>query len=250
MNGTLVVLTGARGGIGSAILRRLLDEGHAVIALDRGAGPAMTGVHWIDCDLEPLSRDAASRERLQEELAAANAALGAPRTIGLVNNAAVQLTGAALDQDLEAFTTSLAVNVAAPFALARMLYPALAEARGCIINIGSVHAHQTKPGFSAYSTSKAALAGLTRALAVEWGAVVRVVAIEPAAIRTPMLEAGFTGDPAARARLAQAHPANEIGEPAQVARWVSHLLADDALFGNGTVINLDGGVSFRLHDPA
>jgi NAD(P)-dependent dehydrogenase (short-subunit alcohol dehydrogenase family) len=250
MSGSMVVLTGAKGGIGDAILRRLLADGYRVVALDRDEGPPMAGVHWIACDLERLSRDPLARERLQDELAKAGAALGTQRTAGLVNNAAVQLTGAAVDQDLAAFDSSLAVNVTAPFVLARMLYPALAAARGCIVNIGSVHARQTKPGFCAYSTSKAALAGLTRALAVEWGAVMRVVAIEPAAIRTPMLEAGFAGDPAARARLAQAHPANEIGEPAQVARWVAHLLADDGQFGNGTVINLDGGVSFRLHDPA
>jgi NAD(P)-dependent dehydrogenase (short-subunit alcohol dehydrogenase family) len=250
MTRAAVVLTGAAGGIGLAIAQQLTDDDYLVVALDREPGPELPGVRWIQGDLERLVGDAVARARLLRDIDAARAGLGADRIHALVNNAAWQCTGSAAGLEPEQFMRSLAINVAAPYLLAQMLYPALVEARGCIVNIGSVHARQTKSGFCAYSTSKAALAGLTRALAVEWGAMIRVSAIEPAAIATPMLEAGFAGDPQARARLAAAHPANEIGQPAQVARWVGHLLADTSQFANGTVINLDGGVSFRLHDPA
>jgi NAD(P)-dependent dehydrogenase (short-subunit alcohol dehydrogenase family) len=250
MSQPVVVLTGAAGGIGSAIARKLLDDGHGIVAIDRERGEALAGVQWILADLAALGSDEQARRQLSDAIEAARSRLGTGPVSALVNNAAWQSTGPALEQDIETFNRSLAVNVTAPFVLARMLYPALAAARGCIVNIGSVHARQTKPGFCAYSTSKAALAGLTRALAVEWGGAVRVMGIEPAAIATPMLEAGFAANPEARARLAHSHPAGTIGDPAQVAAWVAHLVADSSPFANGMVVNLDGGVSFRLNDPA
>ena len=86
---------------------------------------------------------------------------------------------------------TMAVNLLAPVAISRALLPELKRQHGSIVHIGSIHSQLTKPGFTAYATSKAALAGLTRAMAVELGGSVRVNAIEPAAIATPMLAAGF-----------------------------------------------------------
>jgi NAD(P)-dependent dehydrogenase (short-subunit alcohol dehydrogenase family) len=117
------------------------------------------------------------------------------------------------------------------------------------VHIGSIHSQLTKPGFTAYATSKAALAGLTRAMAVELGGTVRVNAIQPAAIATPMLEAGFADAPHLKSQLDAFHPTGAIGSPADVARAVLFLLDPVNSFLNGCVLPLGGGIHSRLHDP-
>jgi NAD(P)-dependent dehydrogenase (short-subunit alcohol dehydrogenase family) len=232
-----------------AICRRLASAGFKVIAIDKIAPPETPGMLWIDSDLADLGQDPGAGDVLLASIESALNALGAERICGLVNNAASQVIGPAQTLGLDEFKHSLDVNVMAPFVLARSLYRHLVASLGCIVNIGSIHARLTKPGFCAYSTSKAALAGLTRALSVEWGAVIRVALIEPAAIATPMLAAGFQDNPDAMSALSAAHPANVIGDADHIAHWVHHLLTDTNQFVNGAVINIDGGISSRLHDP-
>ena len=128
--------------------------------------------------------------------------------------------------------------------------PHLIRQRGSIIHIGSIHSKLTKPGFTAYATSKAALAGLTNSMAVEFGNSVRVNAIEPAAIATPMLEAGFEGNSGLRDQLNQCHPTGKIGLPEDIASAALFLLDPANRFANGCVLSLGGGIHGRLHDPA
>jgi NAD(P)-dependent dehydrogenase (short-subunit alcohol dehydrogenase family) len=118
-----------------------------------------------------------------------------------------------------------------------------------VINIASIHAGLTKPGFSAYSTSKSGLVGLTRSLAVELGAKVRVNAISPAAIDTPMLRDGFSENLAGLAELERIHPGGIIGTPTEVAELAFFMARNESKFLNGSIVGLDGGISGRLHDP-
>lgn len=248
MSDRAVIVTGATGGIGAAIVRHMRAAGHVVVGIDAVEGNDCDGVRQLRFDLETLA-DEDAVQRLGREVRSAIDALGASKIIALVNNAAWQGLGAAESLPEPVFSRSLAVNVTAPFVLSKLFFAELAANAGCIVNIGSIHAHLTKSGFAAYATSKAALAGLTRALSVEWGARVRVNSIEPAAVATPMLEAGFAGDPEGREQLAAAHPSRGIGDPDLVARWVGHLVGDTSPFCNGMVINLDGGIAHRLFDP-
>jgi NAD(P)-dependent dehydrogenase (short-subunit alcohol dehydrogenase family) len=168
----------------------------------------------------------------------------------VVHNAAWQQLGEFSHLTHEDWQRTLTVNLLAPVAISRILLPQLVAQRGSIVHIGSIHSHLTKPGFTAYATSKAALAGLTRAMAVELGTRVRVNAIEPAAVTTPMLEAGFAQAPELKARLEAFHPTGAIGTPADVARAVLFLLDPVNIFLNGCVLPLGGGIHSRLHDPA
>ena len=118
-----------------------------------------------------------------------------------------------------------------------------------MVNISSVHAKATKPKFVAYATSKAALSGLTRALAVELGSDVAVYGIEPAAVQTPMLLAGFADSPESLSRLAACHPSGRIATPQEVAELVHFLFAARSAGLQGSAIELGGGISGRLHDP-
>jgi NAD(P)-dependent dehydrogenase (short-subunit alcohol dehydrogenase family) len=244
-----VVVTGSSGGIGSAIVECLVADGRSVIGIDRVPCAPGPGYRHVVCDLASLATDSSVRQRLGSDLARARSDLAAGPVIGLVNNAAEQVVKPALALEVAEFRRAMDVNVLAPLVLSQMLHAELAAAAGVIVNVSSVHARLTKAGFCAYSTSKAALSGLSRALAVEWGRQVRIVTLELAAVSTPMLEAGFAGRPEARARLDEAHPSGSIGSPAQVADWVRQCLSARSAFANGAVLQLDGGVSARLHDP-
>lgn len=265
---SVALLTGAAGGIGQALCAEFLAAGWHVLATDhptaipapRSELPAPT---WLPLDLAAFARDAAVRQTFAAQVRATLAALatvlpascsalgppGYPSLACLVNNAAVQRLGRTEDVTTEDWETSLGVNLIAPFLLAQTFLPELEAAQGSVINIASIHAQLTKPGFVVYATTKAALAGMTRALAVDLGPRVRVNAICPAAISTPMLEAGFAGRPEARRQLDEFHPAGRIGQPAAVARLAVFLARADALFLTGSCLTLDGAISSRLHDP-
>jgi NAD(P)-dependent dehydrogenase (short-subunit alcohol dehydrogenase family) len=246
----VAVITGAGGGIGTALCAAFRSAGYRIIALenpsvalgDRIKAPDVA----LTADLEAVANHARARADLIRGIM--EAAGDGPIHV-LVNNAATQRLGGTADASPQDIAATLAVNVAAPFLLVQGLLPALEKGRGSVINIGSVHARATKPGFVAYATSKSALSGLTRALAVDLGGRVRVNSIAPGAIATPMLEAGFAGRPSARAALAASHPAGRIGTPEEVAATAVWLASEAAAFVTGAEIAVDGGVSGRLHDP-
>ena len=144
---------------------------------------------------------------------------------------------------------SLTVNTAVPYALVKAFVADLEKSEGAVINIGSVHAQATKPQFLAYATSKAALHGLTRALAVDLGPKIRVNTLAPAATETPMLKAGFENDQKSYAALKDAHPLKRMASPDEIARLALFLASRDANFLTGATIYADGGVLSRLHDP-
>jgi len=133
--------------------------------------------------------------------------------------------------------------------LSRGLSGDLARSNGVIVNVGSVHAQATKPGFAAYATSKAALHGLTHALAVDLAPAVRVVTIAPAAIGTDMLRAGFVGNAEAFEALEGTHPLERIGTPREIGEAIAWLASPGAAFMTGSTVWMDGGVLSRLHDP-
>lgn len=240
-----VLVTGANGGLGQALCTEFRAAGWWVIGSDLAAAPALAGP-YVPADLERLAVDAAARAALRK--AVLRECAGRPLK-ALVNNAAVQLLGSAETLTAEDLARSLAVNVIAPCLLGQLFLPELAAAKGSIVNIGSIHARATKPGFVSYATSKAALAGLTRAMAVDLGGRVRVNLVQPAAIATEMLAAGFAGQPAAMAELARCHPAGRIGEPGEIARAALFLASDDCAFMTGATLDVDGGIGARLHDP-
>jgi NAD(P)-dependent dehydrogenase (short-subunit alcohol dehydrogenase family) len=174
-------------------------------------------------------------------------ALGGSGVAALVNNAAVQLLGSTDTLTADDWRTTLDVNVLAPFLLTQGLLPELERAGGSVVNVASVHAHLTKRGFVAYATSKAALVGLTRSLAVDLGSRVRVNAVLPAATATPMLHAGL--GPGEVDTLGAMHPLGRVARPGEIAAAVVYLASGAASFVTGAVLAVDGGIGARLHDP-
>lgn len=241
------LITGATGGIGQALVSAFDQAGYDIIATDLSPQPVeMTRARYLQADLQRLAQEDAYAQTLAAEI---RAALDGRGLNALVNNAAVQHLGGAKDLQRAHWQQTLDINLLAPFLLIQLLLPELEAAQGAVINIGSIHARLTKRNFVAYATSKAALAGLTRALAVDIGQRVRINAIEPAAIETPMLKAGFAEKPELYQQLADCHPQGRIGQPEEVAQLALAIAGAEMRFLNGAIIGIDGGIGGRLFDP-
>jgi NAD(P)-dependent dehydrogenase (short-subunit alcohol dehydrogenase family) len=241
------VVTGAAGGIGQALVRRFHAAGYAVIATDRAARPdelRCHSYHAID-----LARTVTDEAYATDALAGLRAELGTGGLHVLVNNAATQILGGVASLNRADWRATLNTNLLAPFFLTQALVDMLERAQGSVVNISSIHARLTKANFVAYSTSKAALSGMTRAMAVDLGNRVRVNAIEPAAIATEMLKAGFVSQPELYARLEGCHPQGRVGVPEEVAELTLSLTQGGLRFVHGACIGIDGGIGNRLHDP-
>lgn len=240
------IVTGAVGGIGQALCSAFRQAGYWVVGLDSRQGP--TDAHaFIQFDLERLALDESASLELDRSV---REACGGRSIRALINNGAYQVVRPFQVLELRDWQQTLNVNLLAPVMLCKLFQRDLADSSGCIVNIASIHAHQTKPEFVAYATSKAAILGFTQALAVEVGGAIRVNAIVPAAIRTPMLEAGLAHFPGALQKLESYHPTGEIGMPGEVADLAVFMASRKLPFMNGAGVCLDGGISSRLHDPA
>lgn len=210
MNSPIALVTGAAGGIGRALVRRFAAQGYRVLALDCSDKPDdLDCWHYQQVDLEQLVVDSAYTAKCLSDI---TQLIGNDGLAVLINNAAVQVLGGLSSLTVGDWHKTLDVNLLAPFVLTQALLPQLEAAAGCVINISSIHARLTKPNFVAYATSKAALSAMTRAMAVDLGGRVRVNAIEPAAIATEMLRAGFVGQPEQFANLVGCHPQGRIGD--------------------------------------
>lgn len=242
-----VLITGAHGEIGKAICARFLSKGWFVIGTDLSSVTPDHVSAYVPSDLQAVARDAEARRELHSQVLAA---LGTRVMAALVNNAATQRLAPVDILSADDWQITLDINVTAPFMLIKLFLAQLRQTQGCIINIGSVHAQATKREFAAYATSKAALHGLTRALAVDLGPTVRAICLAPAAIATSMLVSGFDGRQDKLAELASAHPVGRIGHPDEVAEAALYLSSPEATFASGSAFYLDGGILSRLYDPA
>jgi len=243
----VVIITGASGGIGYSLCKHFRESGWFVVGTSRRAPKDNTAYDaFITADLNALVTDSQVLQDLVDNILKVR---GDRPIKSIVNNAATQILGKTAALKAESFTLSFNVNVIAPFLLTQAFLDHLVKTKGNVLNIGSVHAQATKPGFAAYATSKTAIHGLTRALAIDLGPDVRVNTLAPAATATPMLKAGFEGQDDAYAALAEAHPLRRIADVSEVAKAALFLCSDDASFITGSTIYTDGGVLSRLHDP-
>lgn len=239
----VALITGAAGGIGRALVAVFEAQGWRVVSTDRV--PLDRAGHVVG-NLADLSRpDAAGGAALIAALRAETRG----ELSAIVHNAAFQVVKPTLELSPEDWQTTLTVNLMAPFWLTQAFLPELSRRHGSVLAISSIHERLTKPGFVAYATSKSALSGMVRAMAVDLGGRVRVNAICPAAIGTPMLKAGFDDQPEAFAQLEAHHPVGRIGTPEEVAELAAFICSERAPFMTGACLDLSGGISGRLHDP-
>ena len=242
------LITGAAGGIGQALVKAFDNDGYSVIATDIVSAPdGLSSTYFLQADLQQTVEDEAYAETIFAEI---RRQLNGNHLRVLINNAATQILGRVENLTRNDWRATLDINLMAPFFWTQAFLPELEATRGSVINISSIHARLTKLEFAAYATSKAALSGLTRSLALELGDRVRVNAIELAAIDTGMLQAGFRDKPNGFAQLERYHPTKSIGLPEEVGKLAVMLVGADVPFMNGSIISLDGGIGGCLYDPS
>lgn len=241
------IITGACGGIGQELVKSYCNAGYKVIAIDiKSVSSFSRDVTFLSYDLSNVLHDEDSKSAIKREILEI---IAEGKLKVLVNNAAVQIVKPIELITIQDWEQTLSVNLLSPFFWTQMFLNELESASGSVLNISSIHARQTKQNFSVYATSKAGLSSLTKLMAIELGQRIRVNAIEPGAISTQMLEDGFKSSPSKRAELDRIQPMNRIGEPAEVAELAVFLTSDKAMFINGSVVTIDGGISNQLHDP-
>lgn len=241
------LITGANGGIGSALCSAFASGGYKVIATDIHNQPISDLVQdsYLSLDLTQFTVDENYASQFLEKI---NNIVNNDTLACLVNNAAIQILGGVETLTRSDWNTSLQVNTLAPFLLSQGLLRHLKKAKGSIVNISSIHAKLTKKNFVAYATSKAALSGMTRAMAIDIGSKVRVNAIEPAAVNTAMLKAGFQFDDKKIDALKKIHPTGDIAQPDEIAALAVKIASKDLPFLNGACIDISGGIYSTLKD--
>jgi NAD(P)-dependent dehydrogenase (short-subunit alcohol dehydrogenase family) len=238
----VAVVTGAGRGIGAAIARRLHDDGCAVVLADLDVAAAENVARAID----PMATTAWAMvldvaDRASVEAAFAAVAARWRRVDVLVNNAGIATLAPFLDFPAEVFARVLAVNVTGALLCGQAAGRLMREAGGGrIINIASVSGIRAGAGRTAYGTSKAALIGLTRQMAVELAAyAITANAIAPGPVETEMAQRYHSAE--VRAAYRRQVPAGRYAEPEEIAAAASFLAAPGSGYVTGVVLPVDGG---------
>jgi NAD(P)-dependent dehydrogenase (short-subunit alcohol dehydrogenase family) len=245
----ILLVTGAAGGIGRATVSLFHKKGWLVIGVDRqefGAGFPEDGL-FIQSDI--------SEPGDIEEIYSKSSGFS-PVLHAIVNNAAVQVSKPILETSAQEWDLTMASNLRSVFLGAKLAHPLLKTAGGgAIVNVSSDHAIATSANISAYAASKGGLLALTRAMAIEFAPDnIRVNAILPGAVDTPMLRAsmqrGHFGDSSVQQRLdnlASKTVNGRIGSPKEIAHAI-YFLADNtqSSFMTGQALVVDGGATARL----
>ena len=252
LQGRVAVVTGAGGGIGSAVARGFAHAGARVALLDKSAEAAERVAASLRADgAEARAYDC----DVSDEASVRRAADACRRDLGpcyaLVNNAGFLRAGALAEVSLADWNAVLAVNLTGYLLCAQAFGRDMLEAgRGSLVHVASIAGAFPQSASGAYSASKAGVLLLSRQLAVEWGPRgVRSNAILPGMIRTP-LSAKFYEDKAFEARRAAITASRRIGEPEDIAEPALFLASDRAAYVNGAELMVDGGLSSMLMDMA
>ena len=247
-----VVVTGGGRGVGRAVVERLLLDGAHVAAIELDAD----ALDWLTAHPAAIAVVGSAADEDVAKEAADRAERAAPLT-GWVNNAAVFRDASVHTSSAHGVLDLVQMNLApavvgSTTAVRRFL---AAGRAGAIVNVSSHQAQRAVPGCTPYVTAKAAIEGLTRALAVEYGGRgVRVNAVALGSVATERYAAFLDGlGPKAAAQVEEEmqriHPLGRVGTTAEVASVIAHLLSDDAAFVTGATVPVDGGRSVLARDP-
>lgn len=238
--GRRILVTGAAQGIGRGIAEHLASCGATLALLDRDLAAATAVATQLGAAHRAVAADLADPSAARAAAGAAVDALGG--LDGLVNNAGIFQKMALADIAVEEWDRMMAINARAPLVLMQSVLDALrASGHGRIVNIASMGAKLAAPLEGHYAASKAALAALTRAAAVEWGEWgITVNAVSPGYVLTEMGAAERSA--AEVAAWTSRSPLGRLGRAEDVAAVVAFLLSDEAAYLTGQTVNITGGM--------
>jgi NAD(P)-dependent dehydrogenase (short-subunit alcohol dehydrogenase family) len=243
IDGKVVVVTGGAGEMGSAITRRLVDEGASVVIADIADGSALADELSTRGSAIYVKTDVTSEASTEAMAGAALDAYG--RIDAIVNNAGLFTAKPWDELTLADWKERFAVNVDGTYLATRAVVPAMTEqGSGKVINIGSDTVWMGTPGFAHYVASKGAVLGFTRAIANELGPRgITSVYVTPTLLDTPGTRAGF---PQGHFDFVLSHtPIGRFETPEDVTGLIVFLVSNDAAFVNGAAINIGGGISMH-----
>ena len=244
-----VLITGAAGGIGRATVGLFFEYGWRLIGVDR----APFGESFPEKGLF-IQADISNPEDLEAIFQQARSFTD--RLDALVNNAAIQIAKPVLETSVAEWDAVMSSNLRSVFLGVKLAHPLFqAAGGGAIVNISSVHAVATSANIASYAASKGGLLALTRAMAIEFAPDhIRVNAILPGAVDTPMLRAGLSRGhvgmgslPERLENLAHKTVIGRVGRPEEIAHAI-YFLADESQssFMTGQALIVDGGATARL----
>jgi len=240
LRGRRVVISGASSGIGLETARMLASKGAEVCLTARRADPLAAAAKEIGDGAWAWPCDVADPESVVALAAEIKTRWGA--VDGLVNNAGFAPMARLDETPNDVWDETFAINVRGPFLLCRELGPMLKEGESpSVVNVSSTLAERAIQGMAAYNASKAALNQLTRSLALEWAPQVRVNAVMPAVVETPIHATRGMSSEQVEA-MGEMHPMRRVGQPEDVAAMISFLLSDASSWMTGTIIPVDGGM--------
>ena len=254
--GKTALVTGGRGGIGRAICARFAREGARVFAADLTAAGSLSE--------DPSTEDFIQLDVTSEDSVRAAfdhvAATAGGRLDILVNAAGIEIEKTIEETSLDEWNRIFAVNVTGTFLVSKCALPLLRQSQASggasVINFGSYDGFIADPGLAAYCATKGAVHALTRAMACDHGPEgIRVNAICPGYVDTPMLQSFFEGDGSGgdggtidslQQAVRDVHPMRTFGKPEDMANLVNWLASDEARYAAGQLWVLDGGLSAQV----
>jgi NAD(P)-dependent dehydrogenase (short-subunit alcohol dehydrogenase family) len=234
----VAVITGGASGIGEATAAEFSSRGAKIVILDRVRSSANSDTLFIACDVSSSREVEKAASRVSKELGS---------VAFLVNSAGIQRYGTGTTTSEETWDEVMAINLKAMFLTFRSFFPLLKASGGSVVNVSSVQAVGALPNSVAYVTSKHAIAGLTRALAIDHAVDnIRVNCVCPGAVDTPMFRSSMQNTEGLASLLQEIgtlHAVGRIARPEEIAKVIAFLCSDDASFITGGVHLVDGGMT-------
>jgi len=236
--GKRILITGGAGGIGTATAARFLEEGARVAVLDRDAAANARLTDALPSLEGTIAADVTDPVAVEKALGEMDRLLGGLDV--LINNAGISIRHSFLDITPAEWRQVLAVNLEGIFHVAQQAAKKMLLGKGgVILNMGSTNGLVGYHHYADYNASKAGVIELTRSMALELAPTIRVNAVCPGFILTPMQEAEYTAE--MQATFAHQLPLKRLGRPADVAALFAFLASDDAAFITGQCFVIDGG---------
>jgi len=248
----VVLVTGGVSGIGGAVSERLLAEGATVVAvdvapqtIDRFVAEHPDAGDRLDTRLLDVT-DAAAVTATVDDVVRVHGRLDV-----LVANAGVGAAGAVADVDDDTWRFVMGVDLDGVFHVARAALPHLVASGGSIVSTASISGMGGDSAMAAYNAAKGAVINLTRSMAVDYGHQgVRVNAVAPGPVATPLLRPILDGNAEVRDAYAERIPLGRVGDPDEIAAAILFLASDDASYVSGVTLPVDGGLTSWTAQPA